>query len=71
MTVSLNDGTHRLRNFSVLKSLSSLPKMTGEDHDMLMQWFPAMLQQGDGILSEGCSLVIVSCFYARDCSSLC
>lgn len=41
----------------ILTTLAELPIVTGEQYGMLFQWLPAVLQDGDGILSEPMTLV--------------
>jgi hypothetical protein len=59
LTFSFNDGKRCLRSFAILESLSQLPKMPGADSVMLLQWFPAVFQFGDDIVSARSAWVSV------------
>ena len=56
-TFNFDSGEKRLRHFSVVTCLSKLPKMTGNDYIMLLTWFPAILQTGEGVVSAGAARV--------------
>ena len=57
LSYSVSEGDGRMRPMPILTTLAELPIVTGEQYGMLFQWLPAVLQDGDGILSEPMTLV--------------
>ena len=51
LTHYFNDGQRFLKWFGTITSLSELRHFTADEWGMLLQWMPAMLQNGEGILS--------------------
>ena len=51
--VRFSDGERFLRGFSGVTSLDNLPHIPGDEWLMLAQWFPLILQDGEGILAPG------------------
>lgn len=62
LTSPLTDGQRSLKAFNNIKTFKKLPHFTGKQWLMLLQWMPAAIQNGDGVLSEKHTLV---CFCSR------